>query len=60
MNVHPNSTHAAWANLALGIILAALPVVTSAPGLPSWLTSGALLVNAALHATLPDAPKGTP
>ena len=52
-----NSTHAAWLNAAVAAILAALPSVSGAPGLPSYVGTACLLINAVLHAYLPDAPK---
>lgn len=52
-----NSTHAAWINLAAGVVAALLPVISSTPGVPAYAVAVALGVNAALHALLPDAPK---
>lgn len=53
-----NSSGAAWLNLALAVIAAVLPILTTAPGLPSWVAAAALGANAILHAVLPDAPGG--
>lgn len=54
-----NSTQAAWLNGAAGLVAALLPALTAIPGIPSLAVAVALGVNAALHALLPDGPRGS-